>query len=150
MELCLYNSVLTGMSNDGKAFTYDNQMASSDADISERHEWFEIACCPPNMTRTLGYLGGYVWSSETHAESRKATVNVHLYTSASLKLEVGGSVIHIKQSTNYPWDGNVEFTITTDGPAIDLDLRLRIPGWSSHHVVCTKTGIPSVTDLPGP
>jgi DUF1680 family protein len=135
MELCLYNSVLTGMSNDGKAFIYDNPLATCDVNISERLEWFEIACCPPNMTRTLEFLDGYVWSSQANAESREATVNVYLYTAASLKLEVGGSIIRIQQSTDWPWDGAVEFNMTTDGPAVDLDLRLTIPGWSSNHEV---------------
>ena len=124
------------MSNDGKGFTYDNPLASSDGDLSERHEWFEIACCPPNMTRTLGFLGGYVWSSNSDVERRQATINVHLYTSATLKLEIGDSEVHISQSTDWPWDGTVKFDITISGPPIDISLRLRIPGWSSSHEVC--------------
>lgn len=47
MELCFYNAVLTGMSEDGKRFTYVNQLASSDTDLSKRAEWFTCACCPP-------------------------------------------------------------------------------------------------------
>ncbi|KAJ5827742.1 Six-hairpin glycosidase [Penicillium robsamsonii] len=128
MELCLYNAVLTGMSLDGKAFTYVNQLASSDKDLSERHEWFECACCPPNVTRTLGYLGGYVWSHSTNEQ--KAVVNVHLYTAATLRLQVSESVIEITQKTDWPWNGDVNFTIRTEGPPVDLELRLRIPGWA--------------------
>jgi DUF1680 family protein len=128
MELCLYNAVMTGMSLDGKAFTYVNQLASSDKDLSERHEWFECACCPPNVTRTLGYLGGFVWS---HSTEQNAIVNVHLYTSATLRLPVADSVIGITQKTDWPWDGDVAFTVTTEGPPVDIDLRLRIPGWAN-------------------
>ena len=40
MELSLYNTVLTSMSYDGKRFTYVNQLASSDTDLSQREEWF--------------------------------------------------------------------------------------------------------------
>ncbi|KAJ5186649.1 Six-hairpin glycosidase [Penicillium cf. viridicatum] len=86
MELCLYSAVLTDISLDGKAFTYVNQLASSHQDLSQRHKWFECACCPPNVTRTLGYLGGYVWSHNT--TEQKAIVNVHLYTAAILRLRV--------------------------------------------------------------
>lgn len=86
MELCLYSAVLTDMSLDGKAFTYVNQLASLDKDLSQRHEWLECACCPPNVTRTLGYLGGYVWIHNT--TEQKAIVNVHLYTAAILGLQV--------------------------------------------------------------
>ncbi|KAJ5370157.1 Six-hairpin glycosidase [Penicillium cataractarum] len=129
MELCMYNAVLTGMSLDGKAFTYVNQLASSDKDLSERYEWFECACCPPNVTRTLGFLGGYFW---THAISQQsAVVNVHMYTSATLSLKVSNSTLTVTQKTDWPWNGDVEFETRTEGPPVDLELRLRIPGWAT-------------------
>lgn len=34
MELCFYNAVMTGMSASGKQFTYVNQLASTDTDVS--------------------------------------------------------------------------------------------------------------------
>jgi DUF1680 family protein len=128
MELCLYNAVLTGMSLDGKAFTYVNQLASSDNDLSERHEWFECACCPPNVTRTLGYMGGYIWSH--NATETSAIINVHLYTSATLRVPVSESVVEITQKTDWPWNGDVDFSIQTNGPPAELQVRLRIPGWT--------------------
>ncbi|KAJ5691491.1 Six-hairpin glycosidase [Penicillium malachiteum] len=128
MELCLYNAVLTGMSLDGKAFTYVNQLASSEKDISQRFEWFECACCPPNVTRTLGFLGGYLWSHTVKEQS--AVVNVHLYSAATLKIDTGASTMVINQRTDWPWNGDVDFDIQTEGPAVDLELRLRIPGWA--------------------
>ncbi|KAJ5289391.1 uncharacterized protein N7443_009644 [Penicillium atrosanguineum] len=127
MELCLYNAVLTSMSLDGKAFTYVNQLASSDQDLSQRHEWFECACCPPNVTRTLGFLGGYIWSHTV--EDSGAVVNVHLYTSATLALQIGESKVEITQKTNWPWEGDVQFDIRTDQSLLDIQLRLRVPGW---------------------
>lgn len=136
MELCLYNAVLTGMSLDGKAFTYVNQLASSDQDLSQRHEWFQCACCPPNVTRTLGFLGGYVWSHMV--KEQMAVVNVHLYTSATLNLKISQSTIQLTQKTNWPWSGDVDFDMRTNGPRVGLQLRLRIPGWAtSWEVVLT-------------
>lgn len=128
MELCLYNAVLTGMSLDGKAFTYVNQLASSDQDISQRHEWFEVACCPPNVTRTLGFLGGYLWSHTVNEQS--AIVNVHMYSSATLHIQTSKSTLVITQQTDWPWNGYVNFDVHTDGPPVDLQLRLRIPDWA--------------------
>lgn len=128
MELCLYNAVLTGMSLDGKAFTYVNQLASSDQDLSQRREWFECACCPPNVTRTLGFLGGYIWSHTV--KENIAVVNVHLYTSATLALQVGESKVEITQKTHWPWDGDVQFDLRADQSLLDIQLRLRIPGWT--------------------
>lgn len=61
MELCLYNVVLTSMGVDGDLFTCTNQLASSGQDKSCREHWFDYSCCPPNMVRLFGSLGGYLW-----------------------------------------------------------------------------------------
>jgi DUF1680 family protein len=92
MELSFYNAVLTGMSTrsiSGKQFTYVNQLASTDTDLSKRAERFTCACCPPNVARTLGYIGGYLWSHRADEKSRSVQINVHLYSSATLKVPVG-------------------------------------------------------------
>lgn len=124
----MYNAVLTGMSLDGKAFTYVNQLASSDKDLSQRHEWFECACCPPNVTRNLGFLGGYFWSHTVQGQN--AIVNVHMYSAATLNLKVGSSVVQVTQKTDWPWSGDVDFDIRTEGSPVGVQLRLRIPGWA--------------------
>lgn len=141
LELCLYNAVLTGMSSDGKAFTYVNQLASSDTDPSKRYEWFDCACCPPNVTRTLGLLGGYVWTFSPNTEAQSAMVNIHLYSSASLCFEVGRTMVSITQTTDWPWDGKINFSIVTEGDPVGLEIRLRIPGWSSSWEVRLETSI---------
>ncbi|KAJ5160617.1 Six-hairpin glycosidase [Penicillium canariense] len=144
MELCMYNAVLTGMSLDGKAFTYVNQLASSDQDLSQRHEWFECACCPPNVTRTLGFLGGYLWSHSISHQS--VVVNVHLYTSATLDLQVCDSTVKVTQKTDWPWNGDVEFEVDTEGPSVDLELRLRIPGWATSWEMTPRPNDPLIKD----
>lgn len=76
------------------------------------------------VRRTLGYLGGNVW---THSVNEpKAVVDVHLYTAATLRLRV----IEITQKTQWPWSRDVYFIIHTKGPPVDLQLRLRIPEWT--------------------
>src|SRR5699024_1595066 len=47
LERALYNGVLAGVSADGQRFFYENPLAS-DGSV-RRHEWFECACCPPNL-----------------------------------------------------------------------------------------------------
>jgi DUF1680 family protein len=100
MELCFYNAVMTGMSVDGKRFTYINQLASSDKDLSKRAEWFTCACCPPNVTRLLGYIGGYLWSSKIDEEKKEVSIHVHMYSSATLRIQVGNSTVELGQKTN--------------------------------------------------
>lgn len=126
MELALYNTVLGGMSQNGKEFLYENHLASCPVRPSKREEWFDCACCPPNLTRTLGMLGGYMWSS--HIESNDVTISVHLYNSAVLTLDVGGQKVTLKQETNWPWGGTITFTLDAP-PSVNVTINLRIPGW---------------------
>lgn len=131
LERALYNAMLTGMSVDGKAFTYVNQLATSEQDASNRREeWFECACCPPNVARVLGHIGGYLWTARTNSEE-SATVNVHLYASASLDYTLEGTEKKIKlnQTTNYPWEGSVEFSLENNS-GVEVDANIRIPAWA--------------------
>lgn len=127
MEKCLYNAVLPGMGSDGTSFTYTNQLASSESDPSKREEWFECACCPPNLARTIGILGGYLWTCGMM--DRKAFVNVHLYACATTIFSTPAGDFQLSQNSNYPWEGEIDFKL--DAPeSLDLELRLRIPSWS--------------------
>ncbi|KAJ2903334.1 DUF1680 domain [Zalerion maritima] len=132
MELCLYNAVMTAMSTDGKAFTYTNQLGSSEADKSVREDWFWCACCPPNVTRLFGCLGGYVWhyGQEEKTASSDTYINVHLFTNARLEFPVPGGKgkATLEQKTEYPGESKVSFAL--DAPeGTNLTLRLRMPSW---------------------
>ncbi|TVY92714.1 Non-reducing end beta-L-arabinofuranosidase [Lachnellula willkommii] len=130
MELCFYNAVMTGMASNGKQFTYVNQLASSDSDLSRRAEWFTCACCPPNVTRLLGYIGGYLWSFRTDENEKSVAVDIHMYSSATLSIPVGDSLVEIEQSSNWPWEGKIEFTIRNPTD-VATSIKLRIPGWAA-------------------
>ena len=59
VETCLYNSILSGISLDGKKYFYTNPLRIS-ADLpytlrwpKERTEYISCFCCPPNTLRTL-------------------------------------------------------------------------------------------------
>lgn len=134
MELCFFNAVTTAMSSCGKKFTYVNQLASSDADLSKRADWFTCACCPPNMTRLLGYIGGYLWTFNTDLDKKSVQVNVHMYSSATLTIPFGDSKIEVEQKTNWPWEGDVEFTVK-GLPEVATSIKLRIPGWAKDWTV---------------
>jgi uncharacterized protein len=127
IELCLYNNIMTAMSLDGKSFTYINQLASSEADKSMRKEWFWCACCPPNLTRLFGSVGGYLWDYGT--EGNGVFVNVHLYTGAELQFKAGESTVTLQQKTNWPWEGKVDFELSSPS-LLRTTIRLRLPAWS--------------------
>ncbi|KAH8902792.1 DUF1680-domain-containing protein [Coniochaeta sp. PMI_546] len=106
MELYLYNNVMTAMSVDGNEFTYVNQPASSDMDASAQSEWFEVICCPPNLPRLFGSLGGYLWGYGSIED--EAFVNVHLYTSATLTFNVNGHPVSLQQTSQWSWEGMLQ------------------------------------------
>ncbi|ESZ93500.1 DUF1680 domain protein [Sclerotinia borealis F-4128] len=137
MELCFYNAVSTGMSLNGRQFTYVNQLASSDTDLSQRAKWFTCACCPPNVTRLLGYIGGYLWTSSYDEKKNFVEVNVHMYASAILKIQVAEHTVELEQKTNWPWDGNIQFELKNP-QKIPTTIRLRIPGWAEEWTILPK------------
>ncbi len=135
IEHTLYNAVIPGVSLDGSAYFYMNPLES---DRNYRREpWFECACCPPNMARTLASLPGYVYSTSEDG------IWVHLYGANTAEIEFDGKPIPLEQRGNYPWDGTVEIVVGTDG---DFALMLRIPAWSESGASVTVNGEQVATD----
>jgi DUF1680 family protein len=120
MEQTLYNGFLAGVSLDGKRFFYVNPLESKGDHL--RLEWYSCACCPPNVTRTLAQLGGYVYATSQNA------LFVNLYIGGRASAEVAGSSVTLNVKTRYPWDEHVNVSLSLAHPA-RFDLNLRIPGW---------------------
>jgi hypothetical protein len=120
MERALYNGVLSGVSLDGKKFFYENPLAS----IGKHHrqDWFDCACCPPNLARLLASLGEYIYSQND------TTLAVHLYIQGSAAAQIGGEEVTIHQETRYPWEGEVRLSFEMKAP-LEFTLALRVPGW---------------------
>jgi len=131
------------MSHDGTKFTYTNRLASSDGDGSRREDWFDCACCPPNVLRNMGFLGGYLWNHrivDNDNDNRDVEINVYLYASATLAFKVGDEGVKLTQETEYPRDGKVAFHL--DAPStttINVTIKLRIPAWAKDWSVRTIT-----------
>ena len=121
LEQTLYNGFLSGVAADGKHFFYVNPLLSRGE--HERAEWYEVACCPPNIMRTVASVEHYL---ATHDASG---LQIHLYDSAIIEapLDIGRRIV-LRLQTEYPWQGQVTITIVeTDSQP--WTLRLRIPGW---------------------
>lgn len=131
MELGLHNSVLSGISLDGKDFLYTNPLAQADA-LPFKQRWSKARvpyiglsnCCPPNVVRTMAEVSDYAYSTS----SKGIWVNLYGANNASIKI-ADGSKVGLKQETNYPWDGNIKFTITETSPKA-FSMFFRIPGWT--------------------
>lgn len=121
METILYNGFLSSVSLDGRRYFYQNPL--SDDGTHRRQEWFECACCPPNLARLIASLGGYFYSVCDEG------IWIHLYATGTVTVPFGSNkIITLNQQGNYPWDGDIEIKIFTD-TAIPFTLFLRIPQW---------------------
>jgi len=131
VELALYNSVLSGVSLEGKEFCYNNPLNVSEKlpfDLrwgSKREGYIAKSnCCAPNITRTLAEVGNYAYNLS------KVGLYVNLYGSNHLKSStLSGEAIEVEQQTNYPWDGKIVLKIIK-APKKEFSFFLRIPGWS--------------------
>ncbi|MHB0895939.1 MAG: glycoside hydrolase family 127 protein [Spirochaetales bacterium] len=134
LEQTLYNTVLGSVSREGNRFFYANYLSvyperfthSSAAVIdkmkAERQEWFDVACCPPNVSRLIGSLGNYVFSQG------EESLYIHLYADSTASFSVGGGSARLKVSTDYPWEGQVRIALDFEKETA-FTLGLRIPGW---------------------
>ncbi len=120
-ERVLYNGLLSGVSLSGDRFFYQNPLESGGG--YARSPWFEVACCPPNMTRFLPSLPGYVYATKDDV------VFVNLYIAGTGTIPLPGRPVVLTQETRYPWDGAVTLTVAPEAPG-PFELALRIPGWA--------------------
>ena len=130
LELSLYNSVLSGISLDGKRFFYTNPLRSvKDLPFDlrwsrTREEYISCFCCPPNVVRIIAHAHDYAYSiSETGIWA-----NIYGSSDATLAL-LNGQEVRLSQETNYPWDGLIKITVEIEEDT-EFDLMLRIPGWT--------------------
>ncbi|SDE31123.1 glycoside hydrolase family 127 protein [Glycomyces harbinensis] len=131
LERALYNGVLSGASADGTKYFYGNPLAS-DGSV-ERSDWFDCACCPPNLARLLTSLEEYVYVAD------EAGPTVNLYVAGWARFEYGGKRVLLNQESAYPWDGDVRITVEPEA-ALRVPLRLRLPEWTSAEPSVTVNG----------
>lgn len=129
VERVIYNSVLSGVSMDGKAFFYENPLEIDPAfnsvnpstknkerfPITQRLEVFGCSCCPPNIVRFIPSIANFMY---THDED---AVYVHQYMASEAEFEE----VKISQFTEYPSDGKIHIVCTAPKKYI----ALRIPAW---------------------
>jgi uncharacterized protein len=129
MERALYNAVLPGIALDGQHYFYTNPLASDDApepghEPYRRRSWFDCACCPTNLARTVAMMPSMLYSTAENA------IWVHHYAAGEADIELPDQrTIKLIQRTRYPWDGQVIVEMLTPGT---YSVNVRIPGWCNH------------------
>ncbi len=133
MEKTLYNGLISGVGLDGKSFFYTNAMQVSNSfnhpDLErERSGWFVCSCCPTNVVRLLPSIPGYIYAKNGN------DVYVNLFISGTGNLTVNNKALKITQQNNYPWQGDLAFTVDP-ASAMDMNLMIRIPGWARDQAI---------------
>jgi uncharacterized protein len=132
LEWSLYNAVLPGISLNGNEYFYVNPL--KDDGLHRREAWFECACCPPNVARTVAAFPGYIYSISNDG------LWVHHFTQSKAIIElINGTVVKLHQATTYPYDGQVKLTLNDirfsestahiNSNQNQFSIFIRIPGW---------------------
>ena len=133
LEKVLYNGLISGVGLDGKSFFYSNALqirnsASFPQTEPERAGWFDCSCCPTNLARLMPALPGYVYAQKGQ------DVFVNLFISGESELMVNKKPLRINQQHNYPWNGDLKFTLSPT-TATDFNLLIRLPGWARNEAM---------------
>ena len=136
IERALYNSVLSGMSLDGKRFFYVNPLEltpiACEQDDLRRHvkqvrqKWYPCSCCPPNLARMINSVTSYAYATGGD------TLFVHLYLGGDLEVDLGSNNVKLSIHSGYPWNGDVLVRTRSAGR---YTIALRIPGWCGNWII---------------
>ncbi len=132
MERLFYNGILSGLSLDGKHFFYENPLEITLQDhfkgslgekrypITQRPEVFRCSCCPPNVSRLLASIQGYVYGLE------EDVLFVNQFTGSILDQDN----VKAEMKTDYPVDGRVALSVSGVKKA-----AIRIPDWCDRFTI---------------
>ncbi len=126
LERTLYNGLISGVSLDGGGFFYPNPLESMGQ--HQRQPWFGCACCPSNIARFIPSVPGYIYAVNND------DLYVNLFMSNHSDILVNGKKVSLKQTTNYPWNGDIKLDMAPKGTQ-EFSLKIRIPGWVTGSVV---------------
>ena len=109
------------LSSDGKfAFNADNN--------TTRQPWFGCACCPSNLCRFIPSVPSYLYGVKDN------NIYVNLFAANTSTIQVGGKDVVLEESTQYPWDGDIQIRVAKSA-AKNVNLLVRIPGWLQNQVL---------------
>ena len=133
VETALYNTLLSGTALDGKHFFYVNplevvpEIAEHNSSMHHiktvRQQWFGVACCPPNIARTLESLGNYMYAVDD------TTIYSNLFIGSDITADLGEKKVTVSLKADYPRCGKLEYTISGTDDCV-FTLAVRKPGYS--------------------
>jgi uncharacterized protein len=132
VERVLYNTIRSGISLEGDRYFYVNPLEvwpetciehTSRSHVKPvRQKWFDCACCPTNVARTLTNLGQYIY----FIDGNDLFINLFIQNEASF--DINGKPVNISIKTDYPMTGLVKIKIKA--PGLHFSLNVRTPGYA--------------------
>ena len=132
-ERALYNTLLSGIAMDGKSFFYVNPLEVWPANCMNRtskehvkpvrQSWYGVACCPPNITRTLASLGQYMYFQE------KDRIYTNLFIANRTETEVDGVRVELELEGDFPWETRFKFHVRAEKQT-NMSLFFRMPDYA--------------------
>ena len=127
-EVSLMNNALAGVNMDGNRFFYVNPLEADGSwgfnhNQTGRSPWFNTACCPSNIARLIPQVPGMMYA---HNERE---IFVNLYATNAVAIPFENSEVHIEQSSNYPFDGQILLKLFPEEDS-KFVVKLRIPTWA--------------------
>jgi len=119
-ERIIYNNFLSGISLNGQQYFYENPLVGNG---NKRWAWHDCPCCPPMILKMAGALPQYIYGYDG------SDVYVNLFIGSDASLKIKGEDVLIKQTTGYPWKGNVRLEVNPQGTKT-FAMKVRIPGWA--------------------
>lgn len=133
IEKELFNGALSGIALDGKHYFYVNPLEADPVAsrgnqgknhiATRRSSWFACACCPANITRLIASVDQYLYQVQGDV------ILADQFIANETQFDNG---IQIRLSSNYPWSGDLHFTID-NAKAAQFKFGIRIPSWTLDH-----------------
>ena len=120
-EWQLYNAALVGIGVEGKTYFYNNPLTSRGG--IERRSWYEVPCCPSNLSRTIA------WLQKDVLNIRGESIDIKHYITSHHVIEFDESEMILEMISGFPWDGKVQINLINP-PSQALKFRLRRPAWA--------------------
>jgi DUF1680 family protein len=95
-----------------------------------------------NVARLVASVGGYFVSTAPDG------IALNLYGGISTTVEVAGTKVALRETSNYPWSGDIKIDVSPESPAT-FDLKLRIPGWCEGATVKVNGAVVAVKPVNG-
>ena len=133
-EVALLNNVLAGVNLEGNRFFYLNPLEADgikpfNHGMRGRSPWFGTACCPSNLARLIPQVPGLMYATTQN----EIYCSFYAGSTATLSLEKGE--VHLKQTTEYPFNETIRWEITPEKKRQSFAMHLRIPTWTGNQFV---------------